>query len=322
MSLLLDEFYKFIEEQDVKHVASSLGTFPSVVNRWKAKTHTPKLEVLDKFHEKIYESLHHSEKPDDTQTGVMPTNDESVEVVGLNSRIMMMFPFYKTTNPGTAFAMFATGLRYGIKRMGGFMWTGARIHYSRNRLAAQFIASESEWSIWLDDDMIPPIGNSSWLRWISNLPSNYPENFANQEYVGRLLSHNKKLVGGLYFGRNENGSPMFHEGLISRSAHMAARAFTDELRPTEWVATGTICVHRDVFLDIKNACPEIAPKNPKGHWGFFDESDGNGEDVSFCLRAKKAGHQAHVDLGLISGHVGHCVYGPHNTKFTEEKSIP
>lgn len=40
---------------------------------------------------------------------------------------------------------------------------------------------------------------------------------------------------------------------------------------------------------------------------------GVGEDVSFCLRAKAAGHTPYVDLGLVCGHLGHCVYGPHNT---------
>jgi len=45
-----------------------------------------------------------------------------------------------------------------------------------------------------------------------------------------------------------------------------------------------------------------------------NENDlGSGEDVSFCLRAKTAGHTPYVDLGLICGHLGHCVYGPHNT---------
>jgi hypothetical protein len=40
---------------------------------------------------------------------------------------------------------------------------------------------------------------------------------------------------------------------------------------------------------------------------------GCGEDVSFCLRASAAGHQPHVDMGLVCGHIGHCVFGPHNT---------
>ncbi len=44
-----------------------------------------------------------------------------------------------------------------------------------------------------------------------------------------------------------------------------------------------------------------------------ENSLGVGEDVSFCLRAKAAGHTPYVDLGLICGHIGHCVYGPSNT---------
>jgi hypothetical protein len=44
-----------------------------------------------------------------------------------------------------------------------------------------------------------------------------------------------------------------------------------------------------------------------------DNMLGFGEDVSFCMRAAAAGHPAHVDLGLICGHIGHAVYGPHNT---------
>lgn len=44
-----------------------------------------------------------------------------------------------------------------------------------------------------------------------------------------------------------------------------------------------------------------------------NSSLGMGEDVSFCIRAKQSGHQPHVDLGLICGHVGECVYGPMNT---------
>lgn len=40
---------------------------------------------------------------------------------------------------------------------------------------------------------------------------------------------------------------------------------------------------------------------------------GVGEDVIFCRRASEAGHQCWVDLGLMAGHVGACVYGARNT---------
>ena len=38
-----------------------------------------------------------------------------------------------------------------------------------------------------------------------------------------------------------------------------------------------------------------------------------GEDQTFGKRAKVAGHQSHVDHGVVCGHVGTCVYGPRNT---------
>ncbi len=41
---------------------------------------------------------------------------------------------------------------------------------------------------------------------------------------------------------------------------------------------------------------------------------GMGEDVAFCARAAKAGHQPYVDLGLVAGHVGSHVFGPTNKK--------
>lgn len=41
---------------------------------------------------------------------------------------------------------------------------------------------------------------------------------------------------------------------------------------------------------------------------------GQGEDVSFCVRSAKCGHQPFVDLGLLAGHVGHWVFGPNNAR--------
>jgi hypothetical protein len=38
-----------------------------------------------------------------------------------------------------------------------------------------------------------------------------------------------------------------------------------------------------------------------------------GEDQTFGKRAKVAGHQSYVDHGIVCGHVGSCIYGPHNT---------
>jgi hypothetical protein len=44
-----------------------------------------------------------------------------------------------------------------------------------------------------------------------------------------------------------------------------------------------------------------------------NSSLGVGEDVQFCTRAMQAGHQPHVDLSVVCGHIGACSFGPGNT---------
>lgn len=73
----------------------------------------------------------------------------------------------------------------------------------------------------------------------------------------------------------------------------------------EVAATGTGClvVHRDVLADMRdqaNGSPNAwfgydVHHTPAGEWVM-------GEDISFCLRARDAGHDVHVDTTL---HVGH-----------------
>lgn len=44
-----------------------------------------------------------------------------------------------------------------------------------------------------------------------------------------------------------------------------------------------------------------------------NSSLGVGEDAQFCHRAKEAGHQPFIDMGLVLGHIGDNIWGPHNT---------
>lgn len=370
---LLDAFKEYVATNDVETISKALGYYPSIVKRWKAGTHAPKLDVINAFHEKVFlqnpeekgkaqvpktssvlasevsgTSLAKQETPSPVKPVIKtPPKREvkkstwnpdapeqaiplaatvekvaevsAVKAPAVKKNIIICFPCYKTTNPATAWALFAMGLHYGKEKLGGFMELGnALIYKTRNKLADQFVESGAEWSIWLDDDIIPPIGHEGWFRWITSAPASMPKKFAEQHFIERLTSHNKTLVGGLYFGRQKTGSPMFHEGLISREAITAARGFTDQLRPTDWVATGCMLVHRQVYLDIRDAYPELAPREPAApegsYWGYYNPIESAGEDVSFCMRAKKAGHQAHVDLGLMCAHVGYAAYSSWNTE--------
>lgn len=75
------------------------------------------------------------------------------------------------------------------------------------------------------------------------------------------------------------------------------------------------------IMDMMSVGPMDGPKAARAYEmlvGLNSESSrtsklGVGEDVIFCRRASEAGHKCYVDLGLVCGHIGTCVYGPRNT---------
>jgi hypothetical protein len=266
------------------------------------------------------------------------SGNDAFSPVGPGREVMLLLPQYKHTNPATLFSLLGLWDRATMRATMHF--GDAFIVHTRNKLAQSFLASDCPWSLWIDDDMVVPIGDAGWFNGVTNL--NLPKEFAGQHTLKRLLAAKKKLVGALYFGRHPKGKPMFAEG--ANDPALAARI--RDTRPatvqaTKWVGTGCMLIHRDVFLDIQKKFPHLAPKRADLPWEFFSPAPdevllklaeaktpeaqqelveavtkyrpGTGEDVTFCRRAQVAGHQPHVDLGLIAGHVGGAVYGPTNT---------
>jgi hypothetical protein len=260
-----------------------------------------------------------------------------------------MLPWQKQVSPLTSLCISqlidrrktATALHHG----------DAFVVHSRNSCADSFLASKCEWALSVDDDMVIPFGHEEWYRTTTGF--DFPSQFMALNALDRLLSHKKTLVGGLYYGRQPKGVPMYGEGNQPHEAAYARRGPYDLIKPTRWVATGCLLVHRTVYEDIEKRFPQLARRKDGkgGQWFTSTEAslstqvqavaqflrDGGapmnaadrldtalavakyenplstGEDVSFCLRAKAAGHQPYVDLGLVCGHIGTCVYGPRNT---------
>ena len=264
--------------------------------------------------------------------------------------LMVLFPCYKQTNAMTAWALQAIAIDLGKERVRFSQELGnAMIYQARNKLAHDFIETGAEWSLWIDDDVVPPVGRAEWFKRIGNLPPEYPDKAAGLHVVDRLLSHKKKIIGGVYFGRQRTGPPMFAE-MANPEAVAECRSFKDGIRATDWVATGCLLVHRDVYLDIRKAFPELAPEQAgtkkvwKMRWGdkagkwteantggkpevfekeewvagtkwwdYFKPETGKGEDVMFSYRARMAGHQVYVDTMCHSLHVGYNTFHALNT---------
>lgn len=264
-------------------------------------------------------------------------------------KVCISLPFYKTTEPRTAFSIMALLDRKKTSVMLDF--GDAFIAHSRNKLADNFLKSGCEWQLCIDDDMVVPFGNAKLFNSFTGF--NLAEKFAGLNTIDRLLSHGKTLAGGLYFGRWVNGKPVYAEGAESKQEEdFVRRGPHDLLKPTRWVGTGCLLIHRTVYTDIEKTFPHLARNNKgvAGQWFTSSEHDsvhsvtevlrlieedpnlstervreilldgrrksnkfsgmGVGEDVVFAHRAAQSGHPCHVDLGLLCGHTGSFCYGP------------
>ena len=233
----------------------------------------------------------------------------SEEAAWEGKRICLLLPFYRDVHPLTAFSLLAL---FDRTKMAAILNYGdAFIINTRNRLASKFLATGIEWAVTVDSDMVLPCGDAKWFN--SSMGFGLPDKFSGRHTINRLLSHGKTLVGALYMGRAEDGKPVYAEGYAdeSESALVKAKGAQELLKPTRWVGTGCLLIHRSVFLDIEKKFPNTArdSKTGVGKW-FTPDSDTmtKGEDVLFCMRAQASGHQPYVDLGLRCGHAGNKIF--------------
>lgn len=265
------------------------------------------------------------------------------EILAEGKKVFLAFPHYREVHPLTMFSLLAMGDR---RRMAYSLSFGdAFVAHARAKLATQFLSSKLEWMVMVDSDMVLPFGDAGWFNHHTKL--NLPVKFAGMNTVDRLLSLNKTLVGATYFGRSKGAPAVFGEGK-KLGELILTRGPVDEVRPTRWVGTGCILIHRSVLLDIEKKFPHLSRAENGGIWQGFTSSEhdlhnaveeclklldgspspeklreileagiykskvhsalGVGEDVQMCVRATQAGHQPHIDLGLWCAHVGDAMY--------------
>jgi hypothetical protein len=215
--------------------------------------------------------------------------------------VFVGFLAYKSTNPVTAMVLTALALDFGKDKIRFDLECGnSMIYQARNNLAKKFLETDARWMLMLDDDMIPCIGRPSWMRhWVTSAREvlDLP---LQRHIIHRLVNANKTVVGAAYFERRELTPPRLV--CSDQSIMPRAKAYEDSIVEVDWLGTGAMLVHRKVFEDISAIYPEI-------DGNYFHPIDGKtGEDISFCIRAKKAGHSTWVDLGVPTFHVGNKTY--------------
>jgi len=148
----------------------------------------------------------------------------------------------------------------------------AFVAHSRNSIVDAFLKTDLDYILSIDDDMVLPIGNAEWFKLYSGWKW-MGDSFAGLNTIDRLTSHKKSVVGALYFGRYIHGPPVFAEGVNEEVAKMVRSGPHDRLMATNWVGTGCILIHRQVFLDIEKRFPRLARDNSGKYGQWFTSSE-------------------------------------------------
>jgi hypothetical protein len=189
------------------------------------------------------------------------------------------------------------------------------LYHVRNMAAARFLASGREWSFWSDADMIHPCGDAAWFKRVTG-KARYPDIYAGMNTIHRLLVHKKSIVSVVYIEKISRGLVQFQGGDNPSRRQMLSRGPSPELITADWCGFGGVLVHRSVFVDVAKG--GFAPRLTNDYmrkklgyeWGFFNPAEEHfGDDISFCIRAKNAGHQTYIDCAVMSEHIGTKCYG-------------
>ena len=220
--------------------------------------------------------------------------------------ICLCLPWYKEIHPNTVLCLMAmwdkTRMRLELRA------SDSMITRSRNHLAKRFLDSGCSWSIWFDSDMVFPFGHAGIYSTITGM-KNVDQKFLGLNTIDRLISWNKSIVGGCYWDRSGGGKLIAGGG-----GPIMSPIPSDMLHAVNFVGTGCLAVHRQVFLDIVKKFPETLSEDSLGNEsGFFTNIQTPqrmlGEDESFAKRATDAGHPSYLDLGLCCGHLGTVCHG-------------
>lgn len=126
--------------------------------------------------------------------------------------------------------------------------------------------------------------------------------------ITRLLSRNLDIVGGIYYHKDTNHAPTIYK-LREDNFFRTYSEFTtfDEPFEVDGIGTGFLLIKREVLAKFTKDVVKLIGTP----FGFGAAPDGveEGEDLSFCRRAKKLGYKIWADPTIPLGHVGSCSWG-------------
>jgi hypothetical protein len=270
-------------------------------------------------------------------------------IVTYGSKILIALPWQKSVSPITATCIAqlidrrrcASSLHFG----------DAFVAHTRNSIADTFLKSKCEWMLSIDDDMVVPFGDPQWFKFYTGFRfpekfmglnaldrlMSHGKSLVGALYFGRSPGAPPVYNEGMQEAAHARGGPhdvckptrwvgtgcmLTHRSVFEsieqrfpRLSRAANNGRGQWFTSTEASLLDTVVKARDSLQRDASPAGAFAAMGMLEHAVALSTAEnflGSGEDVSFCLRANAAGHQAHVDMGLICGHLGTFCYGPAN----------
>jgi hypothetical protein len=149
------------------------------------------------------------------------------------------------------------------------------IYDAREKLVEAAKAIGASHIFFLDSDMVPPANT-----------------------IQSMIAHDKDIISGMIFRRKFPFQPCFY--MKCDVAKTGETDFEGPMEPEKWPKHGAFefegcglaccLIKMDVFENLKKP--------------YFFPRPNVGEDLAFCLKAKKAGYSIWVDFGIDCGHLG------------------
>lgn len=144
------------------------------------------------------------------------------------------------------------------------------VHIGREATCALALQNNFDWIVMIDSDMVP-----------------------EPQTIKKLLRHNKEIVSAPCFKRTPPFTPCFYKKLAVENNRVVIDPCTewpDRLFEVQGVGAACLLIRTSALKKMQ------AP--------YFYPLPTTGEDISFCMRAQKAGIPIYIDPLIRCGHIG------------------
>lgn len=192
-------------------------------------------------------------------------------------RVLLGMPCVKTIPYKTVMSLLGTVKKGAVEP---FVVEGALIYDARDMIAKFAVENDFDYILYVDSDIV-----------------------FNADCLNKLLEHDADIVTGLYITRRgEDKNVAYTEVITGRRWPKRDAKLIHDTKSTGY---SEIAACGFGFCLVKT---DVAKTMAKRYKSLFEPFKCVGEDIAFCLRARRCGYKIFIDRDVKLGHIGEMVY--------------